>query len=144
MIALIVHSCWRLCKLRMDDRFQWAIAVVAFAFTVIVQAEVAAVFLVAGTCGILYYGSSLRSMPPAAMAAVAAPLGSPRIVIGSSQTVSLPLLAKLGGFFLKAGSLAFGSGLVIVAFLQQGLVRETNWLNPREFLVGGAGRCRSQ
>jgi chromate transporter len=48
------------------------------------------------------------------------------------------LLGKLLAFFLKAGALTFGSGLVIVPFLEKGLVQETNWLNPREFLVAVA------
>ncbi len=41
-------------------------------------------------------------------------------------------------FFLKAGSLTFGSGLVIVPFLEQGLVREYGWLDLRQFLVAVA------
>src|SRR5262249_43507 len=45
---------------------------------------------------------------------------------------------KLGLFFLKAGSLTFGSGLVIVPFLEQGLVREYNWLDERQFLIAVA------
>ena len=138
VIALIVHSCWRLGKMGMEDGFQWAIAIAAFVVTVVVQAEMAAVFIGAGLCGALYYGSLFRRMPPAALAGLGAPLGSSGIAAGTTQTASLPLLAKLGGFFLKAGSLTFGSGLVIVPFLEQGLVRETNWLNPREFLVAVA------
>src|SRR5207249_6332462 len=47
-------------------------------------------------------------------------------------------LAKLLTFFLKAGSLTFGSGLVIVPFLEKGLVQQTGWLNEREFLVAVA------
>ena len=41
-------------------------------------------------------------------------------------------------FFLKAGSLTFGSGLVIVPFLEKGLVQDTNWLDPHQFLVAVA------
>jgi chromate transporter len=41
-------------------------------------------------------------------------------------------------FFLKAGSLTFGSGLVIVPFLEKGLVQETGWLDERQFLVAVA------
>ena len=47
-------------------------------------------------------------------------------------------LTKLLLFFLKAGSLTFGSGLVIVPFLEQGLVQQYGWLNEREFLVAVA------
>ncbi len=139
VIALILHSCWRLGKLGMDDWVQWAIAGASFLVTVVLQAEVAILFIAAGVFGILYYGSLLRRSPPATMVAFAAPLGGTgSAAIGTSQAASLPLLAKLGAFFLKAGSLTFGSGLVIVPFLEQGLVKDTNWLNPREFLVAVA------
>jgi chromate transporter len=139
VIALIVHSCWRLGKLGMEDWFQWAVAGVSFLVTIVLQAEVAILFIAAGVFGILYYGSLFGRSPPAAMAAFAAPLGAAgTVAIGTSQTASLSLLAKLGAFFLKAGSLTFGSGLVIVPFLEQGLVKDTHWLNPREFLVAVA------
>ena len=41
-------------------------------------------------------------------------------------------------FFLKAGSLTFGSGLVIVPFLEQGLVQQFGWLDQRQFLIAVA------
>ena len=139
VIALILHSCWRLAKLGMEDWFQWMVAGVSFLVTVALQAEVAILFIGAGMFGILYYGSLFRRIPPATMAAFAAPTGiSSPIAIGTTQTASLPLLGKLLAFFLKAGALTFGSGLVIVPFLEKGLVQETNWLNPREFLVAVA------
>src|SRR6185437_15828052 len=135
----ILHSCWRLSRLGMDDWFQWTVAAVSFVVTVALQTEVAILFIGAGILGIVYYGSLLRRMPPATMAAFAAPIGATGpIAIGTTQTASLPLLGKLLAFFLKAGALTFGSGLVIVPFLEKGLVQETNWLNPREFLVAVA------
>jgi len=39
---------------------------------------------------------------------------------------------------LKAGSLTFGSGLVIVPFLEQGLVQHYGWLDERQFLIAVA------
>src|SRR5215469_2116314 len=60
VIALILHSCWRLAKLGMEDWLQWAIAVVAFAITVGLEAEVALVFIGAGIVGMLYYGTIFR------------------------------------------------------------------------------------
>jgi chromate transporter len=47
-------------------------------------------------------------------------------------------LTKLLLFFLKAGTLTFGSGLVIVPFLQQGVVQQYGWLGQRDFLVAVA------
>src|SRR5437867_7185911 len=48
VIALILHSCYRLAKLGMEDWLQWAIAAASFAITVVLQAEVALLFIGAG------------------------------------------------------------------------------------------------
>src|SRR6202165_5136216 len=119
VIALILHSCYRLAKLGMEDWLQWAIAAVCLVVTVILQAEVALLFIGAGVVGILYYGSLLRRPPPAALSLAVAP-----ILAQLAPTASGSILGKLLLFFLKAGSLTFGSGLVIVPFLEQGLVQQ--------------------
>ncbi len=135
VIALILHSCWRLAKLGMEDKIQWAIAAAAFTITLASKSEVALLFITAGVVGMLCYGSLFRAdKPPAVMFAAAAPFA----VAGAGHSVSLSLLGQLFLFFIKAGSLTFGSGLVIVPFLEKGLVQDTAWLNPREFLVAVA------
>lgn len=131
VIALILHSCYRLAKLGMEDRLQWAIAVVCLAITMILQAEVALLFIGAGLVGILYYGTLLRRTP--AMLSVTAPA-----LAQLAPNASGSILGKLLLFFLKAGSLTFGSGLVIVPFLEQGLVQQFGWLDERQFLIAVA------
>jgi chromate transporter len=138
VIALILHSCYRLAKLGMDDWLQWVLAAVAFAVTLAVRAEVAWIFLASGAVGVLYYGSLFR---PRASASTTSSLlfGLPLFVgAGGDASSSNAMLGKLFVFFLKAGSLTFGSGLVIVPFLEKGLVQQTGWLNEREFLVAVA------
>jgi chromate transporter len=135
VIALIAHSCWRLAKLGVDDKMQWAIAAAAFAITVALQAEVALLFIVAGIFGIFWYGTIFRRPSSQALALLIVPAKAAGIAAPGAATASLPGLLW---FFLKAGSLTFGSGLVIVPFLEKGLVQETNWLNPREFLIAVA------
>src|SRR5712692_3862512 len=56
VIALILHSCYRLTKLGMKDWLEWALAAAAFVITVAVRAEVALVFIGCGVVGVLYYG----------------------------------------------------------------------------------------
>jgi chromate transporter len=130
VIALILHSCHRLAKLGMEDRAQWVIAAVCLLVTAGVQAEVALLFIVSGVAGALYYGSLGRKY--IVTGALAAPLK-----LGA--TVATPgVLGKLFLFFLKAGALTFGSGLVIVPFLEKGLVQQTGWLDERQFLVAVA------
>jgi chromate transporter len=131
VIALILHSCYRLAKLGMEDWPQWVIAAVCLAVTVILQAEVALLFIGAGIVGILYYGGMFRKTPAAL--SVTAPVLAQLVPQTSSS-----ILGKLLLFFLKAGSLTFGSGLVIVPFLEQGLVQQFGWLDQRQFLIAVA------
>jgi chromate transporter len=133
VIALILHSCWRLTKLGMENWLQWAIAVAAFLVTVTLNAEVALVFIGAGIIGILHYGSLFKRAPPALSV-----MALPGAAGATARTATLTTMGKLTLFFLKAGSLTFGSGLVIVPFLQKGLVQENNWLSPRDFLIAVA------
>lgn len=131
VIALILHSCFHLAKLGMEDYLQWALAGVCFVVTVLLQAEVALLFVGAGVVGILYYGTVWRR--PSSSTLTAMTLVTPPASAASAST-----LGKLLLFFLKAGALTFGSGLVIVPFLQQGIVRQYGWLSERDFLVAVA------
>lgn len=135
VIALILHSCWRLAKLGMEHWLQWAIAVVAFLITVVFKAEIALLFIGAGLVGLLYYGTLFRGGGPRVAASVA-PATAAAATVPHAATPSL--LGKLLLFFLKAGSLTFGSGLVIVPFLEKGIVQDTGWLSPRDFLIAVA------
>jgi chromate transporter len=112
---------------------QWGLAVVCLVVTVILQAEVALLFIGSGIIGIGYYGKLFRRRPPVALQILAVPTAAQLAPVASGST-----LTKLLLFFLKAGSLTFGSGLVIVPFLEQGLVHQFGWLDQRQFLVAVA------
>ncbi len=132
VIALIIHSCYRLAKLGMEDWLQWVVAAACFVVTIWLEAEVAILFIGAGVLGILYYGSLFRGAnPPTALFALV-----PIAIDTKAPTTAI--LGQLLAFFLKAGSLTFGSGLVIVPFLEKGLVQQYGWLSGREFLVAVA------
>src|SRR5437870_5563998 len=137
VIALILHSCYRLTKLGMKDWLEWVLAAAAFAITVAVQAEVALVFIGCGIVGVIYYGFIVRARPAVSITRSVL-LGVPLMAAGAAPATVGELLGKLLAFFLKAGSLTFGSGLVIVPFLEKGLVQQTGWLSEREFLVAVA------
>jgi chromate transporter len=134
VIALILHSCHRLAKLGMEDWLQWVIAAACLAVTVILQAEVAILFIGAGLIGIIHYGDVFRRRPQP----LALPLGVLPTLAQLTPTASNSTLGKLLLFFLKAGSLTFGSGLVIVPFLEKGLVQQYGWLDQRQFLIAVA------
>jgi len=127
VIALIVHSCYRFAKLGMYDWLQWVIAASCCLVTIWLEAGAAVRLIGAGILGILYCGSWFPgdSTPNSLLAG--APLG-----IGIAKAPTVSALSPLLVFFLKTGSVAFGSGLVTFAFLEKGLVQQTGWLNePR-------------
>lgn len=100
VIALIIHATWRLARLSMRDRVQWAITAAAFAITVGLQAEVALVFIGAGLAGVAWYGTLFRNGAPTALAVA---------------TPALPLLGYLvAGFW---GSLAATAGIFLPSFI---------------------------
>jgi len=51
--------------------------------------------------------------------------------VATAATVSL---WKLGWFFLKVGSILYGSGYVLIAFLEGGLVQDLGWITQAQLL----------
>src|SRR6476469_8194359 len=64
VIALILHSSYRLAKLGMEDWLQWAIAAACALVTIVLEAEVALLFLASGAIGVVYYGSLFKKGKP--------------------------------------------------------------------------------
>ena len=139
VIALFLHSCYRLTKLGMKDWIEWTLAAAAFVITVAVQAEVALVFIGCGIVGLLYYGSLFRARASTSTTRIFV-FGVPLAVVGAAPSSIGKLLGELLVFFLKAGSLTFGSGLVIVPSLEKGLVR---WNDGFQHDGANPGQCVS-
>ena len=78
---------------------------------------------------------SRRLRPPARLPCVA------WILAGAPTTAAAaPMAAQSGGwlelfmYFLKVGATLFGSGYVLLAFLQKGLVQDLRWLTEQQLL----------
>jgi chromate transporter len=131
VVALIVKACWNLGKRTLrSDRLAWAFAIIACAITVILQKELAPMFVCAGLLGVFVFGRSAKKVDvPAA----------PKTNTAASAMALVPATlsgttAKLFLFFFKTGLLVFGSGLVIVPFLKTQVVDQYHWLDNRAFL----------
>ena len=133
VIALILRGAWKLVRVTVrDERRLWAIFAVVALVTLLARSEVAVLFILAGLVGVAIYA------PPGWLRrAKAAPMALP-LAFGTlwaaAQSTDPNILLQLGAFFFKAGAFTFGSGLAIVPFLQQGVVRDFAWLSEREFL----------
>src|SRR5204862_997140 len=99
VIALILHSCYRLTKLGMKDWLEWALAAAAFVITVAVQAEVALVFICCGVVGLLSYGSLFRTRA-AASTTRSFLFGIPLVAAAAAPSSVATLLGQLLAFFL--------------------------------------------
>ena len=131
VIALILRGAWKLLGVTVkNDRRLWAMFVVVTLITFAVRSEVAVLFVLAGFLGVLLYAPPGWLRRPA-ISPAAIPLGLGTLV---TQAADPNVLVQLGIFFFKAGAFTFGSGLAIVPFLQQGVVRDYGWLTEREFL----------
>jgi chromate transporter len=135
VVALIVKACWNLgTRTLRSDKAAWTFAIVACAITLILQKELALMFVIAGLIGTFVFGrlpaaAAAPSSVPAngrARAIVLAPIAASGLFSGTTT--------KLFLFFFKTGLLVFGSGLVIVPFLKTQLVDQYHWLNNRQFL----------
>ena len=135
VVALILKACWNLGKKTLRrDRVAWAVSIVSCAVTVILQKELAPLFLVAGVLGAVVFaraGAAPRAQPQPPPAP--APKTAGLAILGGGGAAGATTL-KLFLFFFKTGLLVFGSGLVIVPFLKTYVVDQYHWLGNREFL----------
>ena len=61
--------------------------------------------------------------------------GAVAIVLGAAAPVAArPSVRSIGLFFLKVGAVLYGGGYVLLAFLEQGLVRQHAWMTHQQLL----------
>jgi len=132
VVALIANACVNLsARTLRRERMAWLFAAVACAVTVILERELAPLFIVAGVIGCFVFAPAETTVAPEP-----APTQAPR----TPRMMLVPAVAIAGApaelflFFFKTGLLVFGSGLVIVPFLKTQVVDEYHWLTMRQFL----------
>ena len=131
VVALIVKACWNLGKRTLRrDRLAWLFAIIACVITVVVEKELALMFVTAGLIGAFVFGRASPVKQPSAVP----PKANAMLLIPVAAGAFSSTTAKLFLFFFKTGLLVFGSGLVIVPFLKTQVVDQYHWLNNREFL----------
>ncbi|GAB5518675.1 MAG: chromate efflux transporter [Rhodothermales bacterium] len=140
VIAIILGALWKLGKKAVKG---WRFAVLGLVVAAAVLAGVGEVpaLLIGGVVGMVWlkfsgYDSSrsasallpilFQDTAPGALAA-----GAGVAAVGAAATVSV---WKLFFFFFKVGAILYGSGYVLVAFLEGGLVQDLGWLTQGQLL----------
>lgn len=138
VLAIILGAVLRLGKKAVKSRKLLLIALFVVALCFFGVNEVIALLL-GGVLGMIWLRLSDSNNPPSEeTAAIITTFLTTGAVLKATATtvaptVSVPLW-KLGLFFLKIGSVLFGSGYVLVAFLEGELVKENAWLTQQQLL----------
>jgi chromate transporter len=140
VIAIIAVAAYRLARgTNKRDPVLWGIFGVLLVVTVWSQAELAALFILAGLV-VMY----LRAWPGRRAGLLLSAAGA-LVILGiwgmetfllhaDSMASQDSVLGQILLFFTKAGAFVFGSGLAIVPFLEQGVVHDLGWLTDHQFL----------
>lgn len=136
MIAVILQALWSLARTALKTRFLFFLSVFMLAAALAGLHEVVVIFL-GGMISLLRIktvSTHRESSKKHFLGALAFPALMPGLVsAGSSASTSLTA-GTLFWVFLKAGSLLFGSGYVLLAFLQADLVHRFHWLTENQLL----------
>ena len=132
IIAVILQALWKLGRkaIKGAPTVAAAIAVVAAFFFGLNEILL---LLLAGLGVMLYKNwrrrTSLLLLPAAGLPPVLAQAAGPTAATGPAVTWGQVFL-----FFLKIGSVLYGSGYVLLAFLQEDLVERSGWLTSQQLL----------
>ncbi len=132
VIAVILSAVWRLGKTAAKGPFLIGIGFLVMLLVLLGVNEIIAL-LGGGIVGILWQFGSRLGKGKMLLGFAWLPSSNLALAVTSAPSSSVTL-SSLGLFFLKIGCVLFGSGYVLVAFLQGGLVEQYQWLTQQQLL----------
>ncbi|MGC8873633.1 MAG: chromate efflux transporter [Chloroflexia bacterium] len=126
VVAVVLIATYRLGRTALRDWRALLLGLACLA-AALLRVHEALLLLAAGAVGILLYA---RGSLPKALGGIGLSLG----LVTPSPSAPDGRLLRLGLFFLKVGSLLFGSGMVLYAFIQRDVVERYGWLSQRQLL----------
>ncbi len=146
IIAVVLQAIWGLVKPAVKNRFLGGMGVVALALALFGVDELVLLFGAGTLAGIVRWISPPpegATRPPFRSLVILLLIAAGMVLIptalthiGPAPTASgIPFgLAPLFLFFVKVGSVLYGSGYVLLAFLRDGLVHQWRWLTETQLL----------
>lgn len=138
VMAIFLAAVWRLCKTGVATASQLLIVVAAALTAAFSPLGTAPVLLGAGALGVALFHS--RAAGILALGLIVACVAV--LQLGPGPLRALPVeagssvLLDIGAFFFTVGALSFGGGLSMIAFIQDQVVNQYQWLTQREFIDG--------
>ena len=157
IIAVILQAVWGLLKPALKSRLLIGLALAALALALLTSVyEVALLFGAGAVAGATRWWALRREPPDATPKGEGAGIGGGRsltalLAVAAALVVVPVLLTRFAAertpdgaaafgltplfvFFLKVGSVLYGSGYVLLAFLRDGLVTDWRWLSEAQLL----------
>jgi len=128
IIAIVAQALWNLGRTAVKG---WLTALVGAAVAVLAFFNVSPIPLLLAA-GLLVMLAMNRGRGLAAFGPLALPAAGSGAAAGLA--VAAPTAASVFWFFLKTGAVLYGSGYVLLAFLQGDLVQRWHWLSPQQLL----------
>lgn len=147
VLGVILNAGWKLGKTAVKNRQLLIISLAVATLSFMGINEVFAI-LMGGLIGMIWLCSNNKGNPPQEQTATIITTGlttgaveilqdKPMAIAAATSAIAssanVPLW-QLGWFFFKVGSVLFGGGYVLVAFLEGGLVQEHGWLTQQQLL----------
>ncbi|AFY34844.1 chromate efflux transporter [Calothrix sp. PCC 7507] len=143
VLAVVINALWGLAKKAVKTRKLLVIALAVVVILLVLKLNEVFALLIGGILGMIWLQSGNKKTPPAEQAnfliaslttgaTLKATVASAAVATASTPA-NVPLW-QLGWFFLKIGSVLFGGGFVLIAFLQGELVGEYGWLTQQQLL----------
>ena len=132
IIAIVAQALWQL-GLKAAKDIPTIVAGVAVIVAFFLSVDELLLLLLAGL-GVMLVKNLWRTKSGTA-GAMLLPISGVLAQVGSSPAVAAPATwLNVFLFFLKIGSVLYGSGYVLLAFLQRELVERNHWLTPQQLL----------
>ncbi len=147
VVAIFATAVYRLGRSTIKDWKQLGIAALAASPIGVTAFGIVPVLLLAGAIGVALYDARRRGLVAGLLVVLLTALFRPSAEwLGLSSLPGIgcpgglspdaPSLCEVGLFFLKVGAFTFGGGLSMLAFVQDQVVNQLQWLTPQQFLDG--------
>jgi chromate transporter len=137
IIAIVVQALWGFALKAVKGPFIGAVGVAVVASSFLGWDEVL-LLLVAGVAVMLGARAGRKGVQAKTVAVASGAMlgaGAPATAAAAAAAAQAPVsLWALTGFFLKVGSVLYGSGYVLLAFLRSDLVQRWGWLTDQQLM----------
>ena len=133
VLAVILGALWRLGQKAVKG---WRMSFLGVAVTLVALTDFSGVLALIGGGIVGMFWLRMTQSNDRGHLAVLAPVAGTGVSMLASQgaLVGAPTLWALGLFFLKIGAILYGSGYVLIAFLEEELVHGYAWLTQEQLL----------